>query len=805
MLAMSVRKAKTLSLCALFFILAAGVIAAVYFLKPPEIIINEICSANDGESPAAAEVTDINGDLCDWIELYNPTDKDISLKGFSLRMNGGEQQALGDHTIKSGEYLLVYCSKNEISADVPKVGFSIPKAEDSEIELDYGFSVCETISVCKIEKGNSYSKNSDGEMYVSTPTPLLANSNEIIGCTPEFSHTAGFYADEFELEIYATEGQTVYYTLDGTDPTSSDTRIEYTGAFIITDRNGEPNTLSAYDPMKIQLDYREGNVSAPKDENVDKGTVVRACAKSEDGKYGKVSTAAYFVGLSTSDHNDLPVISIVTDPKNLYDEQTGIYCTGDVYQEYAADHPNHYYNGSIPANYNQKGREWERECYIEFFESDGSLKLSQDAGMRIQGGWSRADYQKSFRFYARSDYGKSSFDYEFWEGLTDSSGNIMDSFKTIVLRNGGNDANYSKFKDTMIQNMVSEKRPATQTGRACILFIDGEYWGLYTLQEDYSEEYFADHYGVVKTDVAAVKSDALDIGTSEDYEDFCEMHDFIIQNDMSVEKNYRKAESLMDMDNFAEYIAVECYIFNDDWPQNNYGCWKVRQVQTDNPYADGRWRFFLFDTESSANHYNTNSDETDTFTYLETKKESTLGGMINSLLKNDEFRQKFITALMDMRNVSFEYGRYKGYLAEYKSVYYGELDSYYKRFPTWANTENAADPMLQRMSDFFYARPERITKLLEKEFSLSARRKIILRPEKAEKGTIFLNGSQIGANFSGTYFDGCTLMVRAVPENGYIFTGWYDSKGELCSDSPEIELTVKGNLTLTAKFERSIL
>lgn len=804
MCGISVRKAKILSLCAFLFILAAGIISAVYFLTPPPVIINEICSANDGENTASAKVTDIYGNLCDWIELYNPTDKDISLKGFSLRINGGEQQALGDHTIKSGDYLLIYCSKNEIPQDVPKTGFSIPKAEDSEIELDYGFSVCEKISLCKIEKGNSYCKNPVGEMYVSKPTPLLENSDNVIGCTPAFSHTAGFYADEFELEIYATEGQTVYYTLDGSDPVSSDTRIEYTGAITVSDRKGEPNTLSAYDPMKVQLNYKEAGISVPKDKDVDKGTVVRACAKSEDGKYGKVSTAAYFVGLSTADHNDLPVVSIVTDPDNLYDEETGIYCLGNAYKEYAEENPDHPRNGSIPANYNQKGREWERECYIEFFESDGSLKVSQDAGMRIQGGWSRADYQKSFRFYARSEYGKGSFDYAFWQGLTDSNGNELCSFDSIVLRNGGNDANYCKFKDTMIQNMVSEKSYPTQAGRACIMFIDGEYWGLYTLQEDYDEEYFADHYGVVETDVAIVKR-IVDLADETDDPDFLQMREFITENDMSVEENYRKAEALMDMDNFAEYMAIECYIFNDDWPQNNYGCWRVRQVQADNPYADGRWRFFLFDTESSANHYNTKNDETDLFTYLEKQKASALGGMIQSLLKNDEFRQKFITATMDLRNVSFDYGRYKEYLADYKSIYYGELDSYYKRFPTWANKKNAADAMLSRMSDFIYARPERLTRLLEKEFELSDRRKISLRSEDSQGGKILLDGSTVRSDFSGTYFDGCALTVKAVPKKGCVFTGWYDSKGELYSEDPEIKLTVKGNITLTAEFERSIL
>ena len=112
--------------------------------------------------------------------------------------------------------------------------------------------------------------------------------------------------------------------------------------------------------------------------------------------------------VSSADHNDLPIVSITTDPDGLFNEKTGIYCLGDVYKEYDEENPDHPWNGSIPANYNQRGREWEKECYVEYFDSEGNSLISQDCGIRIQGGWSRADYQKSFRLYARNDYGKSS-------------------------------------------------------------------------------------------------------------------------------------------------------------------------------------------------------------------------------------------------------------------------------------------------------------------------------------------------------------------------------------------------------------
>jgi hypothetical protein len=136
--------------------------------------------------------------------------------------------------------------------------------------------------------------------------------------------------------------------------------------------------------------------------------------------------------------------------------------------------------------------------------------------MRIQGGWSRADYQKSFRFYARSEYGNKSFDHRFWQGLDTAEGQDDDSFSTFVLRNGGNDSNYLKFKDLMLQDMADGFSFATQTGRPCVLFIDGEYWGLYVLQEDYSQEYFTRHYGVKEKSVAIYKNNALDEGLPED-------------------------------------------------------------------------------------------------------------------------------------------------------------------------------------------------------------------------------------------------------------------------------------------------
>lgn len=798
---MGLKRVSVIGLC--LAAVAAVVMLAAVIIRPPKIYISEICPSNSETSEKTA-MQDKNGEPSDWIEIYNPTNKDISLTGFSLSKNGGGDQPLGGYVVKAHDYIIVYCSSAGFeNADFPHADFSIGKVSEAEIILKYDSLQCESIKLPKLNKGVSYSKNAKGEMYVSEPTPLAANAEKTIGDTPVFSQAAGSYEKAFDLEITAGESQTVYYTTDGTDPATSDTRKVYENALRIDDRSDDENVLSAYDPMKIQLDYRD-SIKLPDKSAVDKGTVIRACAEGTSGKCGKTVTATYFVDVSSADHNDLPIVSITTDPDGLFNEKTGIYCLGDVYKEYDEENPDHPWNGSIPANYNQRGREWEKECYVEYFDSEGNSLISQDCGIRIQGGWSRADYQKSFRLYARNDYGKSSFDTAFWDSFTDVNGEAITSCKTFVLRNGGNDANYSKFKDMMIQNMVSGRGVETQQGTACVVFIDGEYWGLYTLQSDYSDRYFADRYNVAKSNVVMYKNDKLSEGEAEaeDEKLFNDMYKFITENDMSIEENYRKACAMIDMDNLVEYAATEMYIFNDDWPQNNYACWRTRTIEQGNSYADGRWRFVLFDTESSCSHYNEKDLETNMFSYLRSQSYTKFGGILCSLIDNEEFDLKLTSAMCQLGSVNFTAERFGEYLEYYKNIYYGELDNYFDRFPTWANLAKATDPMIIRWQNFIEGRYDKVLGYLEREFDYYERRTVKISADN-EQGSVLIGGVEIESDYSGTYFDGCEIKLNAQAKSGWHFDHWEGVKGD--NTQSEIKAKVNDDMNIKAVFEKDIV
>ena len=170
-----------------------------------------------------------------------------------------------------------------------------------------------------------------------------------------FSQESGCYENPFELEL-STEKGDIYYTLDGSDPRDSDTRIAYKGAISVTDRSGDANVLSAIDPaqydaVNVEWDSEKqdfvSTIGNPKDDEVDKMTVVRAVAQFS-GRSSDVVTQSYFVGDMTehvqgieqscdASGQDLAIMSITVNSSDMFDSKTGIYVKGDIYQKALED------------------------------------------------------------------------------------------------------------------------------------------------------------------------------------------------------------------------------------------------------------------------------------------------------------------------------------------------------------------------------------------------------------------------------------------------------------------------------------
>ncbi len=541
------------------------------------------------------------------------------------------------------------------------------------------------------------------------------------------SHQSGVYPQPFALTLTSPGGE-IWYTADGSDPTLSASAQPYAGPISITDRTGDPNVASAVDPLLFSGNYTylngntfQSRIKPPADSAVDKCTVLRAAVKLPDGTFTGETAFTYFIGTAEGHiqglaesceaaGRPLAVISIAMNHEDLFDPQRGIYVKGDIFDEALAQlrRQHRSYDAetarALDANYKQKGRAWERKAAVTLFEmtpGKADPVLTQLCGIRIQGNYSRSDLQKGFRLYARREYGGKNFVYPvFGPDARDASGAVMDRYDTLVLRNGGNCAFTSKFNDAYWQSLIADLHCATQRSRPCVVYLNGEYWGLYILQEDYTNDYLADRYHVEKDDVVLYKGDAeaLELGYKLDEGDlpagvtdetwyFHDLLDFFATHeDLRSEADYADFCRLVDPDSVLDYFAVQCFIDNKwDWPGKNWSMWKT--ATCGQGYGDGRWRLLFYDIEfggvcgssdvrnntlKNANYKPNGLLDTDTtnpavlcFAYLMT---------------NEGFRDRFCETLTALASTNFRKEAALACLSEFEAVYGPLFPQFFARY-----------------------------------------------------------------------------------------------------------------------------
>ena len=141
-----------------------------------------------------------------------------------------------------------------------------------------------------------------------------------------FSLPSGYYDSEMKVELASKSGRTIVYTTDGSDPTKSSAAQVYSSAITVTDRTNEPNIWSLYEENESsdQSVSRQTGYKKPT-YNVEKVTVIRAAVKNQDGTYGKVESETYIIKNGVlKQFDNIMVVSLVTDPDNLFSPETGI-------------------------------------------------------------------------------------------------------------------------------------------------------------------------------------------------------------------------------------------------------------------------------------------------------------------------------------------------------------------------------------------------------------------------------------------------------------------------------------------------
>lgn len=741
------------------------------------ILINEIMSSNISSIPDVylpdytncpvpdceswyEELGDLtmDGDYPDWIELYNPGGSPVNLEGYGLSDNPNDafKWIFPSIKIEAKSYLVVFATglnvKETTVHQYLHANFNIDRQTETIILSNPTGQLLSKVNTQNIPIDMSIGRNPKNEsqwVFFTSPTPGYGNNSPVFtGFTNNvnMSQNSGFYRSGFELSLHSVlSNETIYYTLDGSNPST--------------------NSFIYKNPIPIN-----------------KTTVVKAQTFKDAIISSKIATETYFINEKSS----LPVISLISPPENLWDNEMGIYTAGENANE-----------GNRVANY---WKDWERPCTVQYFDKNGNNAFKAELGMKIFGWGSRANDRKSISLFARNKYGDDEIDYPLF------SKTKLDQFQSVVLRASGSDWQGTLFRDPMISSLVEQKDIDAQQTEPAILFINGEYWGIYNLREKLNEDYLVAHHNINKENVDIISQywrRDYPIVIEGDDEEFSSLINFIETNNIETEENYSYIESKIDIDNFVNYQVAEIYAANYDWPGNNSKCWKEKT-------EDSKWRWMLFDLDYTFGSTSQNNYQHNTLEHATTNNNNSWPNppnttfLLRELLQNTTFKNLFINRFADLLNTIFLPDVVEDRIADFEEIYLPEIDKHIKR---WGinNNKKASKAEWQENIDvlrtFAEERPANIREHIENYFGLSGEVLLKLNMNLVNSGSIKVNSIQIDdLNWEGIYFKDVPIKLSAIPKPGYRFASW-DGVNGTDKYNPVITINLSGNTNIAANFE----
>lgn len=562
---------------------------------------------------------------------------------------------------------------------------------------------------------------------------------------PVFSLTEFFYDENITLEITYTNDYgdyQIYYTTNGTEPTK--------GSDLYTK------------PIEIECTRTETVYPF----------IVRAL--HEDGTWSDITYHTIIIGKFVKlDRFNTLVISLKSDPYNLYDYEYGILIEGKLRDEWRAANPNADVTPPMPANFNIRGMAGERPVHIEIFESDGTRVINQNGGVRVYGAWSRAHKLKSMKIYARKEYDTNNwFDYEFFGTDYGYYGNQIEKYKRFVVRNAGNDHHSAYIRDELFHTLARDAGlPDTERVTPVSVFMNGEYFGCYWLHEVYCDEYFQQRYGSYRGDftvhsipASTTDPDEEDSRAAADYNKMMEY----ASSDLTQETTYESLCRLLDVENFLMYYAINTYIDNRDWPHNNHRSYRYYAAEdeeySDNFPFDGKWRFMMHDSDYSSGNISTNTIA------------EMVGGrspMLTALLKRDDCREFFIKYMLDLLNGAFGEKNFVDTLNKMNASRLLEMDSYLaiSKLKPGGMTISTVTSGVKTLRDYAAGRPEMVIRHLKNQFKLGD--EYYINIVNAEGCGITVNTyTTYDKRYNYTYISDYPTTIKAVIPKGSEFSHW---------------------------------
>ena len=620
----------------------------------------------------------------DWVEIYNSTGSAVNLAGYGLSNNpkNPAKWVFPDISIEPGEYLLLYATDSADKAQKKnlKLNFNISSTGEALFFFDPNGKLIDKLSAGRMRSGQSYGRDgSDNRFYYAEPTPGAQNGKGYEGITqlPAFSVTPGIYDNAVTVAITAGEGETIRYTTDCTTPNASS-------------------------------EVYSGELS------ISKNSVIRAAAFRDGYLSGDVATATYLFRSDGVNHA-LPVVTLVTDPDNLWNSKTGIYATGDQFDPDAASYADTlksatYYQAKF-ATEEQVDTIWEKPAAFSLFDDNGRQVFTQNVGIRIAGSFGRGRAQKGFNVIARKEYGKGSMEYPFFENRP------YKEYKAVVLRAGAQDQNRSKIRDELASGLLegTDINILYQAYRPTVLYLNGEYWGVYFLKEKRNRFFVAQHENT-ENNVDLAIGKGFKQRTYGDNSDWVSLYEYATSHDLSASDAYNYVAERMDVDSFRDYMIAEIYNGNTD--TYNFQYYRLK---------GGKWKFIFYDFCWG---FQSPGHETLAFRMGKTPSDVCSAKLFAAMFQNKGWRDSFCRRFAELLNTAFAPERVSALIEELYGYVEPEIKREREKFNkdtfmgvkqpnTNLGTYEGFQSEISKLKDFAQKRPEELKRQLQSNLGLS--------------------------------------------------------------------------------------
>lgn len=618
------------------------------------------------------------------------------------------------------------------SALHPHASFQLSRKGGSLAFEDTSGRVTETVKYPGMDDDASYVRDSATGLFSvrMRPTPGGSNPAGVLPVplpAPAFVQPSGFHAAPLRVRLGSVPGAVVRCAEGGALPVAS--------------------SPSAEDGVLL-----------------DSSAVVRCAAFTADGSHGDYATGTFLLGESVS----LPVVAVTADSNALFQRDTGIYATGpDASPAFPYFGANFWRDVEIPA-------------HVEMFEN-GRRNFSLPAGIGIYGNYSRANAKKSLSVKFREGYGARRVEWPLFPNHPE-----LRRFKGFGLRNNGGNCGKDYVRDALMTSLTEGRGIEYQLSRHVVVFLNGKYWGIYELREKLDADYLDTRFGHDPSTVELLKNGSeVQAGTATHWNTV--IRDFMTHGFADSAK-LQRAGTMLDLDNYSDYVATEIWASNTDWPANNFRTWRRHDLATP-------WRHMLFDLDAGLGSFGGMKDMLEYLYDTSLAPSDYPNGdystvFFRRLAANPAWRERFINRTAALLSTNFSTQRAQAALDSMQAVIAAEVPRDQVRWGFKAATQVSE---LKTITTFLRLRPAQVRDDFRNTYALGADAPVTLT---AVGGTLRLDGLELGSAYAGTHYAGHPVNLEAVAPAGMVFAGWSDGATEVRRKA----VVPEGGLTLTATF-----